>query len=202
MEMRLLKTLPTQNAVPEGAVEDSRLSALRDGELEGEALSALLRELPEQPDLGLRWQAYQLIGEGLRRADPAAALAADTQRGQSLLEALRPRLAAEAQTRPPLPTRAEPRGQQARWWAPLAVAASFVALGVGLSSLVVPGGLREPGALQARAGLAAPPLPVWGHGSGAAMAPGALSFAQSAAAPGAQPLDLDAPAEAAAADRD
>lgn len=201
MEMPLLKTLPRQEAGPVGAAQDSRLSALRDGELEDEALDALLRELPARPDQGQCWQVYQLIGEGLRRADPAAALAADVQGGQSLLAALRPRLAAEAQTRPLPPPRAEPRGQQARWWAPLAVAASFVALGVGLSSLMEPGGLRESGPLQARAGLAAP-LPAWGPGEAAVMAPSALSFAQSAVVPGAQPLDLDAPTPPVAADRD
>lgn len=196
----MLKTLPTQNAVPEGAAEDSRLSALRDGELEGAALDALLRELAEQPALRQRWQAYQLIGEGLHQGDLAGTPAEDVQRGQALLAALRPRLAAEAQTHQPLQPRAEPRGQQARWWAPMAVAAGFMALGVGLASLVAPG-LHEPGALQARAGLTAP-APVWAHGGATAMTAGALSFAQSAAAPGAQPLNLDVPTEAAAADRD
>ncbi|QPF72760.1 sigma-E factor negative regulatory protein [Roseateles sp. DAIF2] len=165
---------------------DSALSALADGEAGAAEIDALLRQ-GEPAALRGRWHAYQLIGDSLRSTE----LAQDGRRTQALLERLRPQLAAE-----PVPLR-PPAPSARRWFAPAAVAAGFMSLAVGLSSLT---SLRDPAADARLAVL--PPAPVsatmpWPTQSG-------LSFAQSAAAPGAAPLlgfDEAAPPAAAAASR-
>lgn len=101
------------------------LSALTDGEADAAETSALLRAWPER---GLReqWQAYHLIGDTLRSAE----LARELRPGEDLLARLRPQLLAEPRVIAPP---ACPRLQQ--WLAPAAVAAGFVALAAGFTSL-------------------------------------------------------------------
>ena len=133
------------------------LSALADGEADAAETSALLRAWPEQ---GLReqWQTYQLIGDSLRSAE----LAHEMGRGHDLLARLRPQLLAE-------PRIVAPQARVQRWLAPAAVAAGFVALAAGLTSLpaLLPSPPTEVLAAAPSARPALVPAP-------------ALSFAQSA----------------------
>ena len=118
------------------------LSALADGDAtDGEAARAF-EAWREDDDARASWHAYQLIGDVMRSDDLASAPAAD----EAFLQALRARLAdepvvlapVEAPARPEIaveqPAVANARGTsvRARWQAPLAMAAGFLAVIGGL----------------------------------------------------------------------
>jgi hypothetical protein len=101
------------------------LSDLADGRASPAQVRALSEAWASDAALRRDWQALHLLGDTLRSAE----LAAQAQRSDALLAALRERLAAE----PALLHTGRPSAS-ARWLAPLAVAAGFVGL-----ALIVPG---------------------------------------------------------------
>ncbi|HEX2013091.1 MAG TPA: sigma-E factor negative regulatory protein [Roseateles sp.] len=158
-----------------------QLSALADGEADAAETASVLQAWPRQELLRRQWHAYQLVGDTLRSAE----LAQDGRRTQALLERLRPQLAAE-----PVPLRPTASLPAGRWFVPAAVAAGFMALAVGLSSLTATAPVDAP--RLAALPLSASWLPPPAHG---------LSFAQSAAPQGvAQMSGLGALQEAWAPD--
>jgi sigma-E factor negative regulatory protein RseA len=127
------------------ATDSSRriLSALADGDCtDGESARAF-QAWRDDDDARTTWHAYQLIGDVLRSDDLAADPAAD----QDFLVALRARLAAEPVVLAPQPAADEPvpaaqpavanapasGGSRNRWQGPAAMAASFVAVLVGIN---------------------------------------------------------------------
>ena len=118
-----------------------RLSALVDGEIDGDAAARACAHWRESGSSRASWHAYQLIGDVLRSDD----LATDPARDAAFLMALRVRLADEpvvlapqprastvsalaAADRAALPLPAGGSGRSGRWawFAPSAVAAGFV----------------------------------------------------------------------------
>ena len=79
------------NDMDANAAVRERLSALVDGELEGDAAGAVCVEWRDRPDSRAAWHAYQLIGDVLRSDD----LAAGPTRDARFLHAFRARLANE-----------------------------------------------------------------------------------------------------------
>jgi sigma-E factor negative regulatory protein RseA len=110
-----------------------RLSALVDGELDGDAAAQACGHWRESGEARSSWHAYHLIGDVLRSDD----LASDPARDAVFLQALRTRLKDEPVVLAPQPLeRAAPAmahvvgATRSRWsWmAPSAVAAGFVAV--------------------------------------------------------------------------
>ena len=116
------------------------LSALADGDATDSEAARAFQAWREDDDARASWHAYQLIGDVLRSEDLAARPAAD----ESFLIALRARLATEPVVLAPQPrVVAEPVAlpvaanaaarSRARWQGPLAMAAGFVAVLVGVN---------------------------------------------------------------------
>jgi sigma-E factor negative regulatory protein RseA len=115
-----------------------RLSALVDGELDGQAAAQACGHWRESSEVRATWHAYQLIGDVLRSED----LAGDAQRDMTFLHALRVRMKDEPVVLAPQPLLpAEPatasavarladgaRSHRWSWRASSAVAAGFVAV--------------------------------------------------------------------------
>lgn len=138
-----------------------RLSALADGELDGEAAAQACAHWGETRSSRASWHAYQLIGDVLRSDD----LASDPARDAAFLMTLRLRLADEPVVLAPQPLvstvnalaaggrvamslQATDGGRRARWgWlAPSAVAAGFVLVAGALMVARTPDAL--PGLVQ------------------------------------------------------
>ncbi len=85
--------VPSPRQVPDGA---SALSALVDGELDTLEFEALLLRCGEDGETRAAWHGYQVIGDVLRGAAPAASVVAP----QDFLAGVRARLQAEALSRP------------------------------------------------------------------------------------------------------
>jgi sigma-E factor negative regulatory protein RseA len=111
-----------------------RLSALVDGELDGDAAVQACSHWRESDDARSSWHAYHVIGDVLRSDD----LACDPARDAGFLEALRARLKDEPVVLAPQalehsrPAAAQlangARSRRWSWAAPSAVAAGFVAV--------------------------------------------------------------------------
>lgn len=131
----------------EGFARRERLSALVDGEGDGSACAAALRDWCDDADCRRDWHAWQLIGDVLRSED----LASDPRRDVDLCSAVRARLAAEPVVLAPAPLRADGsqpgRQRPGRLTIASAVAAGFV-LVVGSITLLRPG---EPARPEGRA---------------------------------------------------
>lgn len=141
------------NAVDEAVLNES-LSAVMDGRATPADWARVNAAWTDDPALRERWALWHAAGDGLRSAD-LLATATDPQR---LLGALHARL--------PAPVLGNPRRRD--WLAPLAVAASFVALAFGI------GALRPPASTEAV--VAAAPF-----ATPRAQGLGGQSFAQTAA---------------------
>lgn len=147
------------------ATARERLSALIDGELDGQAVTAACAQWRDSPESRATWHAYHLIGDVLRSDD----LASHPARDAGFLVALRAKLADEpvALAPKPLETRAAIESPAAAravagvgsrrwgWIAPTAVAAGFVAL-AGVLTLTLPGMLPERSEATSVAQAAAP----------------------------------------------
>lgn len=129
-----------------------RLSALLDGELDGNAVAQACAQWRDSAESRYTWHAFSLIGDVLRSDD----LAGDAARDAGVLAALRARMAGEPVVLAPRPievpvsvespavSSAVAGGGTRRWsWmAPTAVAAGFVAV-AGVLTLTRPGVLPE-----------------------------------------------------------
>jgi sigma-E factor negative regulatory protein RseA len=102
-----------------------RLSLLLDGEADAGCAQALCRAWRDDGELRATWHAYHLIGDVLRSDD----LAHPVERDETLLGALRQRLAAEPVVLAPAP--AAPEGNRERRTSRVAVAAAFAMLAGG-----------------------------------------------------------------------
>jgi sigma-E factor negative regulatory protein RseA len=151
------------------AAARERLSALLDGELDGNAVAQACAQWRDSAESRSTWHAYGLIGDVLRSDD----LAGDAARDAGFLVALRARMASEPVVLAPQPLevpapvempaapRAVAHGGTRRWsWmAPTAVAAGFVAV-AGVLTLTRPGLLPERADATSVARATAPaPLP-------------------------------------------
>lgn len=130
------------------------LSAVMDGQATPADWARVNAAWQKDPQLRERWALWHVAGDGLRSAELAAA----HREPEALLQALHARL--------PAPVGVKPRGRE--WLAPLAVAAGFVALAIGMGELRPPQPAQP---LVAAAPIATP------HAQGLA----GLSFAQTAA---------------------
>ena len=134
-----------------------RLSALVDGELDGDAAMQACSHWRESDDARSWWHAYHVIGDVLRSED----LACDPARDAGFLEALRARLKDEPVVLAPQaleharPAAAQSgnsaRGRRWSWAAPSAVAAGFAAVA---SVVMLTRGPAMPSDLPAGASLA------------------------------------------------
>lgn len=99
------------------------LSELADGELDRDGVRRACALWRDDPSLRNDWHSYHLIGDVLRSDD----LAASPRHDEAFLSSLRTRLAAEPVVLAPqeLPAAAPVRR---RWYAPVAVAAGFMAV--------------------------------------------------------------------------
>jgi len=107
-----------------------RLSALVDGELDGDDVVRACALWRDDGESRATWHAYQLIGDVLRSDD----LASDASRDGAFVAALRARLALEPVVLAP----AAPPVQRARrfaWMAPAAAAAGFAAVAIVVTVL-------------------------------------------------------------------
>lgn len=130
------------------------LSAVMDGRATPAEWARVNAAWAADPTLRERWAAWHAVGDGLRSAE----LSELHRQPQALLDALHAQMPAPAVTHP----------RRRDWFAPVAVAASFVALAFGL------GALRPPGAPEAV--MAAAPFT-----TPRAQGLNGLSFAQTAA---------------------
>lgn len=116
-------------------VARERLSALLDGELDGNAVTQACVQWRDNAEARYAWNAYGLIGDVLRSDD----LAGDTACDAGFLVALRARMASEPVVLAPQPREARAKGpllgafagggtRRWSWMAPTAVAAGFVAV--------------------------------------------------------------------------
>lgn len=142
-----------------------RLSALLDGELDGQAVTQACAQWRESTESRTTWYAWHLIGDVLRSDDLASHPACDT----AFLDALRAKLANEPVVLAPKPLEtpaivASPAAVRAvagrgsrrwGWIAPSAVAAGFVAV-AGVLTLTRPGALPERNEAASVAQAAAP----------------------------------------------
>ncbi len=111
-----------------------RLSALVDGEVDGDAVALACAHWRDDPSLRGSWHRYQLIGDLLRSEDLASTAARDA----AFLSTLRERMVKEPVVLAPEPIEATvavasqrasgARGRRWSWMAPTAVAAGFVAV--------------------------------------------------------------------------
>lgn len=105
------------------------LSALMDGELDGDRVAQACALWRDEPASRETWHAYQLIGDVLRSDD----LASDVRRDSAFVLALRERLAKEPVVLAPMPLAEAPVQKVRRrqgWMAPAAAAAGFAAVAV------------------------------------------------------------------------
>lgn len=144
------------------------LSAVMDGQATAADWARVRAAWDEDPGLRERWLLWSAAADGLRGAELQAA----RRQGDALLAALHEHVAS------PQPAHAERRG----WWAPLAVAASFVVFALGFTAL-----RPEPSSTDGMVAAVAPDAP--------SRAPGlaGLSFAEAAAGPA---LAAEAPPQA------
>ncbi len=163
------------------AAARERLSALLDGELDGEfggrAVTQACAQWRESAESRSTWHAYHLIGDVLRSDD----LASDPAHDARFLDALRAKLAKEPVVLAPRPLESPPivelpaaarvaaagGTRRWRWIAPSAVAAGFVAV-AGVLTLTRPGVLPER-ADTPRIAQAAAPAPVLASAGTAAL---------------------------------
>jgi sigma-E factor negative regulatory protein RseA len=144
-----------------------RLSALVDGELDGDAAARACGHWRESDDARSSWHAYHVIGDVLRSDD----LACDPARDAGFLEAFRARLKDEPVVLAPQPLehKTEPavahaangaRSRLRAWMAPSAVAAGFVAVAGVVMLTRAPGVAVDPsgGPSLAQASPAAQPM--------------------------------------------
>jgi len=110
------------NAMNDDALNES-LSALADGRATPADWARVNAAWDRDPALRERWASWHAVGDGLRSAD----LPALHREPQALLDALHAAL----------PTPAVVRPRRRDWLAPVAVAAGFVAVAVGVSTLQV-----------------------------------------------------------------
>jgi sigma-E factor negative regulatory protein RseA len=106
-----------------------QLSALLDGELAGDELTAPLGAWRDDARQRADWHAYSVIGDVLRSDE----LASDPARDAEFLQVFRSRMSTEPIVLAPTPARVAPAGvagARARrsWFAPTALAAGFVAV--------------------------------------------------------------------------
>ena len=145
-----------------------RLSALVDGELDGDAAAQACGHWRESGDARSSWHAYHVIGDVLRSDD----LACDPARDAGFLEALRARLKDEPvvlASRPSAQPARQPgvrvaaqvadraRGSRWSWKAPTAVAAGFVVV-AGVLMLTRGPSIEAPGPGLASVAPAAQPV--------------------------------------------
>jgi negative regulator of sigma E activity len=130
------------------------LSAVMDGQATPAEWALVNAAWANDPGLRERWALWHAAGDGLRSAE----LPAVHREPQALLEALHAQL--------PAPVVGHPRRRD--WLAPLAVAASFIAVAIGVGALRPP---QAPEAMVAVAPLATP----------RAQGLSGMSFAQTAA---------------------
>lgn len=138
------------------AVALERLSALVDGELDGDATAQACGHWRGSGDARASWHAYHVIGDVLRSDD----LACDPARDAGFLEALRARLKDEpvVLAPQPLPQRqSSARTGRWSWKAPTAVAAGFVAV-AGVLLLTRGPAIEVPGVGVAQMAPAAQPV--------------------------------------------
>ena len=134
------------------AAARERLSALLDGELDGNAVTQACAQWRDSAESRSAWHAYGLIGDVLRSDD----LAGDAARDAGFLATLRARMANEPVVLAPQPREAPAQGpvraaaravagggtRRWSWMAPTAVAAGFVAV-AGVLTLTRPGVLPD-----------------------------------------------------------
>ena len=130
------------------------LSAVMDGRATPEEWAQVNAAWARDPGLRERWALWHAAGDGLRSAE----LTAVHREPQHLLEALHAQMPAPAVERP----------RRRDWFAPLAVAASFIAVAIGIGALRPE---QSPQALVAEAPAATP----------RAQGLSGMSFAQTAA---------------------
>ena len=111
------------------------ISALADGQLEGEALAQALRTACADDDARAAWQAYHLIGDVLRSAE----LAAGTPPGR-FLDRLQQQLRAEPPLAPAIAVRPAANDASFRWKlaAGFASVAAFAAIGWNVAGVATP----------------------------------------------------------------
>ena len=133
------------------------LSAVMDGQATSADWARVRAAWDEDPGLRERWVTWNAAADGLRGAQ----LQRTGREGDALLNSLHERLASLQ------PVSAQRRG----WWAPLAVAASFVAFAMGFTTL------RPEPSTDGLVAAAAPDAQPRGQGLAG------LSFAEAAAGP-------------------
>ena len=141
------------------------LSAVMDGRATSAEWSLVNAAWAQDPGLRARWALWHAAGDGLRSVE----LPARHRAPEALLDALHAQM----------PAPAAPGARRSEWLAPLAVAASFVMLALGIVSL-------RPAPAPVSTLAAAPPATPRAQGLGG------LSFAQTAAG---RTLASDAPPE-------
>jgi sigma-E factor negative regulatory protein RseA len=135
------------------------LSALVDGELEGEQVAQACTHWRDDDEARSTWHAYQLIGDVLRSED----LASRPLHDSAFLARLRERLAVEPVVLAPAPalqTFAPARSRRWGWMAPAAAVAGFVAVAgvVTVMRGTDPGGAAREASVIAQSGASAPVL--------------------------------------------
>ncbi len=145
----------TIDPVQQGVLPE-QISAAMDGD--AQAADAVARAWKNHTCVRADWHAYQLIGDVLRSADCANTASRDA----ALLACVRERLAAEPVVLAPAPLLpkadvAITHSKRARWWAPAAVAAGFVAV-VGMVGVQPQTGTAPSAGVTAAAGGAVTPV--------------------------------------------
>lgn len=110
------------NAMDDDALNEA-LSAVADGRATPADWARVNAAWDRDPALRERWALWHAAGDGLRSAE----LPAQHREPEALLQALHARMPAPAARRP----------RRRDWFAPIAVAAGFVAVAVGVSTLQV-----------------------------------------------------------------
>ena len=121
------------------------LSALVDGEIDGDAAGGCCAHWREQAEARRHWHAWHLIGDVLRSQE----LASGATRSAQFLEQVRGRLAAEPVVLAPtcdvdaVASPAAVRLRRRSWWTSAAVAAGFMMVAVVLVASRAPVALQE-----------------------------------------------------------
>lgn len=105
----------------EQAALDQALSAVMDGSATPQQWAQVEVAWARNPELRERWMLWHAAGDGLRAADLAVA----RRHPDELLSALHAAMPAQAPS----------SARRNEWWSPLAVAAGFVALALGVTQL-------------------------------------------------------------------
>jgi len=124
---------------------NEKLSAMIDGECDGDAVTQACRLWREDAGARAAWHAYHVIGDVLRSED----LATRPRRDAELLAAVRARLAHE-----PVPMASAAGAHRLHWRLPAALAASLVAV---VGGLILMRGVPDPASEGARPELASAP---------------------------------------------